>query len=80
MSEVVIFRHPEKPLELFIDTDDIHGFEAPVDVRQVPCDAAGCPGCGFIHRTPTTAHLNLTFKPGKRALWREVAAATESTG
>jgi len=53
---------------LFIDTDDIHGFEAPVDVQQVPC--------GFIHRTPATAHLNLTFKPGKRALWREVVTTT----
>jgi hypothetical protein len=73
MTEMVAYRDPAKSLELVYDTDDVAGFRTPCDVLDISCKDAGCPGCGALHRKLGAAHLNLTFKPGKRALWREVA-------
>lgn len=75
MSEVVIYRHPHRAVELFFDAADIARFEAPFDLIDVPCDGIGHKRCGAIHREIGAAHLNITFKPGKRATWREVAEA-----
>lgn len=72
MAEVVAYRHEGH--ELVYDTDDVAQFESPRDVADIPCDAAGCSGCGAVHRELRTAHLNITFKPGKQPLWREAAA------
>ncbi len=82
MTEVVIYRHPEKALELVIDTDGIDYFESPRDVHAMDCAGAGCRAaelrpdgtltCGSLHRVMGAAHLNITFKPGHAASWREV--------
>jgi hypothetical protein len=71
MAEVIAYRHPDRPLVLTFDTDDVESVQIPRDHSEVPCDAAGCPGCAAIHRQLGRAHLNLTFKDGKQPLWKE---------
>ena len=39
MSEVVIYRHPERNLELVFDTDDVASFSSPRDAYPVTCEA-----------------------------------------
>jgi hypothetical protein len=65
MSEVVIKGIPGfKEYELYFDTDDIDEVNAFVDKVRIPTDD------GTNQYEPGLAHLSITFKPGKRALWR----------
>jgi len=75
MAEVVVYQHGA--LELVFDTDDMETFETPRDVvttgrwnwRQLR--RGRWPLVGH-HEFGPHAHLNITFKPGKQARWREV--------
>lgn len=81
MSEIVVYRHPEKPLDLVIDPDGIEYFESPRDVHAMDCAAAGCRdavlrpdgmlSCGSLHRELGAAHLNITFRPGCAPQWKD---------
>lgn len=70
MAEVVLFRHPDRPLELVFDTDDIASFGSPRDMFPTTCEAEGHPPCEYLHQVLGHAHLHLTFKWGKTPIWR----------
>jgi hypothetical protein len=77
MAEVVVYQHGGH--ELVFDTDDMETFETPRDVvttgrwnwRQL---RRGQWPLVAHHEFGPHTHLNITFKPGKRARWREVAS------
>ena len=54
-------------MELVFDSDDVSGVSTPADVHELaPTED------GHARRAIGIHHLELTFKPGKRALWSEV--------
>lgn len=59
------------------DDDSVHAVELYSDLQQVPCDAAGCKGCGAVHHMATQVHLRLDFKPGAAVRWRSAQAEAE---
>jgi hypothetical protein len=78
MSEIAI-RPPGASAELVFDSDDIGSFSVPRDVHAEGCEDPACTGCegsgtghGSVTRKLGAAHLNITFKPGKYPVWRQV--------
>jgi hypothetical protein len=62
--EVIVVR--ARGYELFYDTEDIDDISTVNDMQVVPSEDR------YVQREPTgISHLNITFKPGKRALWRK---------
>jgi hypothetical protein len=66
MAEIVIWTAPTGT-QLTLDTDDIEAFETPRDVIHL----------GDNNRALGAAHLNITFKPGKSAVWKEPARSEQ---